>query len=405
MADRAPELSETVPRELSAGEALPGELFPILGQGRVGIARLAAESEAADDGHLVTFRTLGARSLLNRVVSGRGVPFTWSINPYRGCEFGCKYCYARYTHEYLHPTEPKAGSLGGPDAKSTAGAAFELFEREIYIKQNAPWLLRQELRQVRPGEEIALGTATDPYQPIERRARVTRSLLEVFAEQQGLQLGIVTKSTLVERDIDWLTKIASRNRLTVCLTITTPDAKLARVLEPRAPRPDLRFRTVERLRAAGLRVGVLCSPLLPGITDTPRALEAMARRAKRAGASFFSSQPLFLKPCSRPVFMQFVREHFPELEKAYETRYRERAFVSKAYQERVGALVRAVVRKHGLGRRFHEDGLHLVEPRVQGEWAGGEAGVGLPPEDAAAPPAWPVQAELWPVTEKGARLA
>lgn len=375
-----PEPSEPVPGDWSAGRVPAGELFPILGQGPVGIARLAAESEAADEGHLVAFRTMQARSLLNRVVSGRGMYFTWSINPYRGCEFGCRYCYARYTHEFLDRQDP------------------ELFEREIYIKQNAAWLLRQELKQVRPGEEIALGTATDPYQPIERREEVTRSLLEVFAEQQGLRLGIVTKSTLVERDIDLLRRIAGRNRLTVCLTITTPDAKLTRVLEPRAPRPDLRFRTVERLRAAGLRVGVLCSPLMPGITDTPRALEAMARRAKKAGANFFASQPLFLKPCSRPVFMQFVREHFPELEKAYETRYRERAFVSKAYQERVGALVRAVVRKHGLGRRFSEDGLHLVEPTKQ------VTGTGNPEDSLGVAPAWPVQAELWPVMQKRAGL-
>jgi len=335
------------------GDLFAGELFPILGQRPVGIARLAAEGEKAGAGHLVEFRTMATRSVLNRVDSKRLPWMTWGINPYRGCEFGCRYCYARYTHEFLEKRDP------------------ELFEREIYIKQNAAWLLRQELRQVRPEEYIALGTATDPYQPIERTARVTRSLLEVFEEQRGLRLGIVTKSTLIERDIDLLVRIASRNRLTLHLTITTPDAKLARILEPRAPRPDLRFRTVERLRAAGLKVGVLCSPLMPGITDTPRALEAMARRVKKAGASFFSSQPLFLKPCSKGVFMRFVRENFPELEKTYEARYGERAFVSKAYRERVAALVRAVVRKHGLEQRFGDES---------------ERGKGL---------VWPVQAELW----------
>lgn len=329
-------------------------LFPIFGQGPVGIARLAAEGEAADAGHLVEFRTMATRSVLNRVDSKRVPWMTWGINPYRGCEFGCRYCYARYTHEFMDKSDPY------------------LFEREIYIKQNTAWLLRQELRQVRSEEYIALGTATDPYQPIERRAEVTRGLLEVFAEQAGLRLGIVTKSTLVERDIDLLQKIAERNRLSVALTITTLDAELARVLEPRAPRPDLRFKTVERLRAAGIKTGVLCSPLMPGITDTPRALDAMARRVKRAGASFFSSQPLFLKPCSKAVFLRFVRENFPELEKAYEARYAERAFVGKAYQERVSALVRAVVRKHGLEQRFGDDALPGKKP------------------------AWPVQAELWP---------
>jgi DNA repair photolyase len=342
---------------------LPGNLFPILGQGPVGIARLAAAGNDAGAGHLVQFRTLAPRSLLNRSESKRMQWLAWSINPYRGCEFGCKYCYARYTHEFMEMRDP------------------EQFEREIYIKQHAAWLLRQELKQVRPDEYIALGTATDPYQPIERQAKVTQSLLEVFAEQRGLKLGIVTKSTLIERDIDLLARIASRNHLTVHLTITTPDAKLARILEPRAPRPDLRFRTVERLRAAGLKVGVLCSPLMPGITDTPRALEAMARRVKKAGASFFSSQPLFLKPCSKGVFMRFVRENFPELEKTYEARYGERAFVSKAYRERVAALVRAVVRKHGLEQRFSD----AVEMEVK--------------------PAWPMQAEFWPGAKKPARSA
>ena len=340
-----------------------GILFPILGQQPTGIARLAAEGLPAGDGHLVEFRTMPTRSMLNRVDSKRVQWMSWSINPYRGCEFGCRYCYARYTHEFIDKPDP------------------ELFEREIYIKQNAAWLLRQELRQVRPDEYIALGTATDPYQPIERKAQVTRSLLEVFAEQEGLRLGIVTKSTLIERDLDLLTKIAERNRLTVALTITTPDAQLARILEPRAPRPDLRFRTVERLRAAGVKTGILCSPLMPGITDTPRALEAMARRAKKAGASFFASQPLFLKPCSRPVFLRFIREHFPELVKVYEARYGERDFVSKAYRERVSALVRAVVRRHGLQQRFADEPLPGKKP------------------------VWPVQAELWPGTAKLARTA
>ena len=151
-----------------------------------GIARLAAGGCEAGEGHLVEFRTLPVRSLLNRSVSRRGLPFRWSINPYRGCEFGCRYCYARYTHEFMEMRDPAD------------------FEHKIYIKQQAAWLLRQELRSLKSGEQIALGTATDPYQPIEKRALVTRSILEVMADQHGLRLGIVTKSTLIERDIDLL---------------------------------------------------------------------------------------------------------------------------------------------------------------------------------------------------------
>src|SRR6185312_838736 len=222
-------------------------LFLILPQTK-GIARLAADAAHADDGHLIDFRALEVRSILNRTVSRRGLPFTYSINPYRGCEFGCKYCYARYTHEFMELRDPLA------------------FERIIFLKQNAAWLLEQELRRIGPAGEIALGTATDPYQPIERTARITRSLLEVFSRRSGYRLGIVTKSTLIERDIGLLQQIAAGNALTVHITITTPDAALARLLEPRAPRPDLRFLTVKRLREAGIRTGIFCSPLLPGIT-------------------------------------------------------------------------------------------------------------------------------------------
>jgi DNA repair photolyase len=228
------------------------------------------------------------------------------------------------------------------------------FEHKIYIKQQAAWLLRQELRSLKSGEQIALGTATDPYQPIEKRALVTRSILEVISEQRGLSLGIVTKATLIERDIDLLRLIAARNELSLHITITTHDARLARILEPRAPRPDLRFRTVRRLREAGLRTGVMCSPLMPGITDNASSLDIMARKSRDADASFFYANPLFLRPCSKGTFLAFVHEHFPQLDGSYARRYDESAFVSRAYQKRVGDLVGAVTRKYGLGRRSTE---------------------------------------------------
>ena len=316
------------------------ELFPILSRfppvatdsPLTGIARLAAASSPAGEGHQMELRSLPVRSVLNRTVSRRGLSFAWSINPYRGCEFACRYCYARYTHEFMElPPED--------------------FERKIFIKQNAAWLLEQELKQVRPGEEIALGTATDPYQPAERRERVTESILEVLARQHSLRIGLVTKSTLIERDIPLLQRIAERNTLVLHLTITTPNVALARLLEPRAPRPDLRLRTVARLRQAGLRTGILCSPLLPGITDTGKALDGMAKRAKAADASFFSAQPLFLKPCSKEIYLGFIREHFPALEPMYRQRFDSEAFVSTAYRKRIEALVKAVCAKHELGRR------------------------------------------------------
>jgi DNA repair photolyase len=294
------------------------------------------------------------RSILNKSVSKRRLWMGWSINPYRGCEFGCRYCYARYTHEFL---APKPSASAGSDS---TGAGVDLrdpetFERLIFMKQNAAWLLEQELRKINPSDAIALGTATDPYQPIERRARITRSLLEVFARRSGYSLGIVTKSKLIERDIDLLLEIGRRNTLIVHLTITTPNAELARILEPRAPRPDLRFQAVKRLREAGIRTGILCAPLLPGITDSEEAIDEMARRAAEVNASFFVANPLFLKPRSRPTYLSFVREHFPSLEADYERRFAHADFAAKPYSQKLAAIVERARRRHGLGRRSDDN--------------------------------------------------
>src|SRR5690349_7299364 len=225
----------------------------------IGIARLAAQGEAISQGHKVDYLTLENRSMLTRCDSPR-MPFSWQINPYRGCEFACKYCYARYTHEFMEMRD-----------------GIE-FEQKIYVKQHAADLLRQELRRVKPGEDIALGTATDPYQPIEKKLEVTRSILQEFARHTGLEIGIVTKSAMVARDIDVLQEVSKRNRLGVNITITTTDTYLARILEPRAPRPDLRLEALKKLHEAGIRAGVICAPVLPGITDSPRQLEDVVRQ-------------------------------------------------------------------------------------------------------------------------------
>jgi DNA repair photolyase len=316
------------------------ELFPILPQkSATGLARMAAEATHVADGHNIEFRALEVKSILNKSTSKRRLSLAWSINPYRGCEFACLYCYARYTHQFLGPRN-------SPDFNDP-----NLFERLIFLKENAAWLLEQELRTHNPADEVALGTATDPYQPIERTAGITRSLLEVLARQSGLRLGIITKSKLIERDIDLLTQIHRQNTLVLHLTITTPDAALARVLEPRAPRPDLRFTAVRRLREAGLTAGILCSPLLPGITDTAAALDQMAARAAQARASFFAAEPLFLKQCSRPTYLSFVREHFPHLVADHEARFAKDDFATPAYRDSLRALVQTACRRHGLAPR------------------------------------------------------
>src|SRR5271165_1405872 len=258
----------------------------------IGIAKLAAEGESIRHGHGVEYFTLPTRALLNRCVSKR-VPFTWTINPYRGCEFACKYCYARYTHEFM---EMRAGLD---------------FERKIYVKQQTAWLLRQELKRVKHGEQIAIGTATDPYQPAERRFEITRSILEELSQHHGLDLGIVTKSDLIVRDIDVLGRVAEHNSLYVSLTITTLNTRLARILEPRAPRPDLRLDALAKLAKSGINAGVICAPVLPGITDSPAALNKLVQATREAGGRFIYANPLFLKPCSASVFLPFLETEFP----------------------------------------------------------------------------------------------
>jgi len=302
----------------------------------VGIARLAAEGESIREGHNVEYFTLPAKSLLNRCVSKRQMPFTWTINPYRGCEFGCRYCYARYTHEFMEMRD-----------------GLE-FEQKIYVKQHAAELLRHELRRVKPHESIALGTATDPYQPAERRYEVTRAILEEFARHRGFELGIVTKSNIVTRDLELLKEVAKSNRLSIHITITTLDADLARILEPRAPRPDLRVDAVRALAEARLQVGISCSPVVPGITDAPADLEALIRTASEAGADYVFANPLFLKPCSAAVFIPFLEQNFPHLAASYRERYQDRSFLTPAYGKRLSQLVGRLKEKYKLTRAHRQ---------------------------------------------------
>lgn len=312
----------------------------------VGIAKLAAAGESVRVGHNVEYFSFEAKSILNRCDAPR-MPFRWTINPYRGCEFACKYCYARYTHEFMEVRDPVE------------------FERRIYVKDTGPaetrgetpganlrWLLRHDLKKVKPGEEIAIGTATDPYQPAERRYAVTRSLLDEFAEHSGLALSIVTKSDLVVRDIDLLREIAERNRLFVNLTITTLDTQLARILEPRAPRPDLRLQALRELNAAGIDAGVICAPVVPGITDSPKALEALVAATAAVKGKYIFANALHLRPCSAAVFLPFLEAEFPDLVQDYRKRYAGRAFTGQAYRRRLSDLMAKLRRKYGIRYDF-----------------------------------------------------
>jgi DNA repair photolyase len=235
------------------------------------------------------------------------------------------------------------------------------FERKIYVKQHAANLLRQELRRVKPEENIALGTATDPYQPAERHYEVTRAVLEEIARHNGLKLGIVTKSNLILRDIELLQEVGKNNQLFVNLTITTLDRKLARMLEPRAPRPDLRLDALRKLNAAGIPSGVICAPVLPDITDSPRELEDLVRATAQAGGKYIFANPLFLKPCSAAVFLPFLEKAFPHLVSSYARRFAATAFLSQPYRRRLSQLMARLREKYGIENKY--DRFSPVQPR------------------------------------------
>lgn len=298
------------------------------GAGLVGIAKLAAQSEVLESKRVVRYFEIGCRSVLNR--TRPGMPFEWSLNPYRGCEFGCRYCYARYTHEFM-------------ELRDSAE-----FEDKIYAKSNLQPILRRELKKIDGSGGIAIGTATDPYQPAERRFERTRSVLEVFAEQNGVALSITTKSDLVTRDIPLLTEIAKRNSVSVNMTITTLDAHLARLLEPRAPRPGLRLKAVRALADAGIPVGVFPNPIMPLITDQEPRLDSLAKAARDHGASYFGGGVLFLMPCSRRVFFPFVEQHFPHLLRRYRERYESEPYIRGPYRDMMRERLAAVRNRYGL---------------------------------------------------------
>src|SRR6202521_991803 len=331
---------ETGPIRIDAA-APPGRAHARL----VGIARLAASSPPAETQRKSAERPeyflLPVKSILNRCDSTR-VPFEWTINPYRGCEFACKYCYARYTHEYME--------LDGSE-----------FEKKIYVKKDAAPLLANDISRrysytsERSGGEradhIAIGTATDPYQPAEREYGVTRACLEELAKREGLSVSIITKSNQIVRDIELLKVIAAKSALTVNITVTTLKPRLARLLEPRAPRPDLRLAALRELRDAGLHVGLSASPLLPGITDQDGEMESLAKAAKDAGAEWFFSGVLFLMPASARQFLPFIREKFPKLAKQYEQWYSRNVYTPEAYRRRVSERVARIRQTFGFASR------------------------------------------------------
>jgi DNA repair photolyase len=283
----------------------------------------------------VRFIESECKSALTRV---QGMPFQWSLNPYRGCTHSCVYCYARDYHSRMG-RDPGAG-----------------FDREIEVKTNFAAILERELRRPRDGA-VALGTGTDPYQACEGRYRITRRTLEVLV-RRPMPLSIITKGTLIVRDLDLLAAIAKRVELRIWSSITTVDAALARRIEPNAPPPAKRLEVIRRMRAAGLRSGVLLAPVIPGITDLEPAMRAVAEAAHAAGAVAFGSRPLKLDPGTKDVFYTFVAAQFPELLPRYLDRYGDGTKLDATYLR----ALEARIERASAGLRFHDEPQRFSEP-------------------------------------------
>jgi DNA repair photolyase len=295
-----------------------------------------------------------ARGVLNGPeVTGMGF---WSINPYVGCAFGCAYCYARYAHRYVLERAATANpEHDGLQQDVETLPPWLAFERRIFVKENAAEVLRRALRHgsdrhlaLLGDESIVIGTATDPYQPAERRFRITRSVLEVLAEHAGLSVVIITKSPLVTRDVDLLRRIARNSEITIHLSLITLDRTLARRLEPRAPTPEARVRALARLRANGIDVGINVMPVLPGITDKPDELERLVRTVAEQGATYVNACALRLQSAARQRYLPFIEQEFPELASRYRATYARSHSVGDRYREGLREYFRRVCARYGV---------------------------------------------------------
>lgn len=317
-----------------------------------------------------------ARSVLNGPET-TGMGF-WSVNPYVGCAFGCAYCYARYTHRWV--LDRSANEHPERDELATARDTLPpwlAFERRIFVKQNAADVLRHTLRHgsdkhlaLLSGESIVIGTATDPFQPAERRFRVTRSVLEVLADHPGLTICIITKSPLITRDIDLLKRINRHSSLSVHLSLISIDRELARKLEPRAPTPEARLRALSRLREAGIETGINVMPVLPAITDGRAALEQLVNAVADRGASYVNACALRLRSSARARYLPFIEKEFPHLAKRYWATYANDHEVSEQYAEGLRRRMRSLCEKHGVAYgsydREPKGQKEIVEARLAG---------------------------------------
>jgi DNA repair photolyase len=282
------------------------------------------------------FIELSVRSVLNTPASTH-MGF-WSINPYVGCEFGCTYCYARDTHRWV--MERAGGRSALPPE--------EAFEKEILVKSNVTEVLARTLSPARlAGDPLVIGTATDPYQPAERRFRLTRRILEVLRSYRGLSIEIITKSPLVTRDLDVLQGLSRHNEVNVNISLATADPRLARRLELRSPVPAARLRALRRLTAGGIYAGLIVAPIIPGITDDWAGLARLMEAAKEAGARYVIGSALRLGPAARHRFLPVLEREFPELYERYRRHYATSDMSSRNYQDALTRRLNALRQAFG----------------------------------------------------------
>jgi DNA repair photolyase len=279
----------------------------------------------------VYFEEIECSSALNRI-QAPGLSFRWTLNPYRGCQHACVYCFARGTHEYL-------GYDAGRD-----------FERRVIVKVNIAEALRRDL--AKPSwrrETVAIGTACDPYQQAERKYRLTRRCLGVMLEFAN-PVSLVTKSPAVTDDLDLIQALSRVAQVSVAFSVSTLDLDVWRRIEPETANPRKRLEAMATLARAGVRTGVLLAPILPGITDDPKALEEVVRAAADHGASFIGDVVLHLKPGSREWFMPFLREAYPHLQERYWKYYRG-PYAPRTYTSEVHEVVRRLKERFGMTAR------------------------------------------------------
>ena len=305
------------------------------------------------------FLHVNARTIINEIPKASMLPFRWTINAYRGCSHACSYCFSRPTHEYL--------DLNAGDD----------FERKIVVKVNAVERLTAELNPARwAGDHIAMGTNTDPYQRCEGKYRLTRGIVEVLAEHAN-PFSILTKSTLILRDLDVLSEAAQRADVRANLSIGTLDEDVWKISEPGTPHPRQRVEAVRKLNDAGIPTGVLVAPVLPGLSDRPEQLREVVKACADAGAATISPILLHLRPGVREQYIPWLEKDRPDLLPLFEELY-PRAYAPKAVQQRITKLVYGYV---------HEFGGLAVQPGSTRDTGHEKAKTKTAPRRRAAPPA------------------